>query len=258
MKDREPNHDGPLLVAHRGYSLRYPENSLIGVQRAVDVGARVVEVDVQMSGDGVPVLLHDATCQRTAGVDRRVMDLPLAQLKELNFNEKTRLGSTCSQVPIPTLAEFVGLAREVALETAFVEVKRQSLERFGLVEVMDRVMDELRSDLDKFVVISFEYAPLEYARSRYGAQIGSILGAFDDEHHKRTGLLAPQFIFCDYKKLSEFPDLWPGPWQWALYCVDEPREAIRLADCGAGLIETNAIGELLEHPKLAGGGCWRG
>jgi len=253
MTQPEPDYDGPLLIAHRGYPFRYPENSAVGVQAAIDAGARFVEIDVQMSGDGAAVLLHDANCQRTAGVDRQVMDLPLARLKELNFNEDARLGSAYAQVSIPTLAEFVALVAGAPLDGAFVEVKQQSLERFGIPQVMDRVMTELRSDLQKFVVISFESAPLEYARSRHGAQIGWIVNAFSDDDRQRADLMAPQFVFCDHRKLPRSPQPWPGPWQWTLYSIDDPDEAIRLAGWGAGLIETNAIGELLEHPHLAGG-----
>ena len=53
--------DIPELVAHRGYALHYPENTLIGIEAAIRAGARYVEVDVQLSADKVPVLFHDRT-----------------------------------------------------------------------------------------------------------------------------------------------------------------------------------------------------
>ena len=60
-------HDIPQLVAHRGYSLRYPENTLLAIEQAFIAGACYVECDVQLTQDGVPVLLHDNNLQRTTG-----------------------------------------------------------------------------------------------------------------------------------------------------------------------------------------------
>jgi len=55
--------DREHLVAHRGWQRRYPENTLPAIKGALDAGARYIEVDVQLSADGVPVLFHDRTLQ---------------------------------------------------------------------------------------------------------------------------------------------------------------------------------------------------
>ncbi len=55
----------PWVVAHRGYSARYPENTLCAFEAAIDAGADVVELDVGLSADRVPFVLHDATLERT-------------------------------------------------------------------------------------------------------------------------------------------------------------------------------------------------
>ena len=47
------------LVAHRGWQRRYPENTLLAVDKAIGAGARHVEIDVQFSGDGRAVVFHD-------------------------------------------------------------------------------------------------------------------------------------------------------------------------------------------------------
>ncbi|HEY9197768.1 MAG TPA: glycerophosphodiester phosphodiesterase family protein, partial [Gammaproteobacteria bacterium] len=49
----------PILIAHRGYAARHPENTLSALQAAVAAGARWLEFDVQLSADHEPVLLHD-------------------------------------------------------------------------------------------------------------------------------------------------------------------------------------------------------
>ncbi len=55
----------PLLIAHRGSPARAPENTLASLARAVEEGAHTIECDVRLARDGVPVLMHDATLQRT-------------------------------------------------------------------------------------------------------------------------------------------------------------------------------------------------
>lgn len=58
----------PLVVAHRTCPEHAPENSLLGIRRAAELGADAVEVDVRLSVEGRPVLLHDRTLRRTAGL----------------------------------------------------------------------------------------------------------------------------------------------------------------------------------------------
>ena len=53
-----------LAIAHRGFSSRYPENTLLAFERALDLGADGAEFDVQLSKDGVPVVFHDESLQR--------------------------------------------------------------------------------------------------------------------------------------------------------------------------------------------------
>ena len=55
-----------MLLAHRGWASRYPENSRAGIEAALRAGVPSVEIDVQLSGDGVPMVIHDAGLERHA------------------------------------------------------------------------------------------------------------------------------------------------------------------------------------------------
>jgi len=65
----------PLIGAHRGASSQFPENSLAAFTAAILQGADFLELDVQLSRDGIPVVIHDATTDRTTGVHGQVSDL---------------------------------------------------------------------------------------------------------------------------------------------------------------------------------------
>lgn len=74
--------DRPLVLGHRGAPREVPENTLRGFRLAVEQGADGVELDVQPSADGAPVLIHDATLQRTTDGRGAVSALPWAEIAE--------------------------------------------------------------------------------------------------------------------------------------------------------------------------------
>jgi len=74
----------PLIIGHRGASAVAPENTIAAFEAAIRAGADGIEFDVRLSSDGVPVVIHDETLYRTAGVRRRVADLSVDQLNEFD------------------------------------------------------------------------------------------------------------------------------------------------------------------------------
>ena len=85
-------HQTPDLVwtAHRGASFDDAENTLAGFRRAVADGADIIEFDVRMSRDGVPVILHDRTVDRTSNMTGRPEDHLLSELKKGEFTYFSR------------------------------------------------------------------------------------------------------------------------------------------------------------------------
>jgi len=72
-------------IVHRGGS---PENTLVAFRRAKAEGASSVEVDLEFTQDGHPVLLHDSTVDRTSNGSGRVADMTLEEVKKLDFGAK--------------------------------------------------------------------------------------------------------------------------------------------------------------------------
>ncbi len=240
----------PELIAHRGYALRYPENTLPALRAAIEAGARYLEFDIQLTADGVPVLSHDADLWRTAGLENSLLELTLAEVVEIEVSETARLGMRFSGVHIPLLGEVVALLEEHRNVTAFAEIKRASLVRFGVEPVVKAVVEILRPVLDRCVIISFERAAIEHARQVGATAIGWVLEEWSEEVGASAEALGPEYIFCDYRIIPADAELWPGPWRWALYEVIEPDLALSLAACGAELVETMAIKEMLSDRRL--------
>ncbi len=75
-----------LRIAHRGASAYAAENSLAAIRAAADLGADFVEIDIRMTADDVPVVIHDGSLKRTHGIDGDVSDLTMSDLRQLTAN----------------------------------------------------------------------------------------------------------------------------------------------------------------------------
>jgi len=243
---------GPLthrlihLIAHRGNARDYPENTLPALRSAVELGIRFLEFDVHLSADGVPVVIHDHELTRTAGLPGSVFDYSIAELRQVEVNEPGRLGGRFHGVLIPTLADVVEFLKERHEITAFVEIKRASLRRFGHEQVVARVLDILKPVRSRCVVISFDLPAVHMARHGSFA-IGWVLSDYDGHARLKFEALKPEFLFCDHEKLPPRDErLWRGPWRWAIYEVESVELALSLAERGADFIETMAVAPMIQ------------
>ena len=72
------------IYAHRGFSGKYPENTLLAFQKAAEAGAEGIELDVHTTRDGEVVVMHDENTIRTTGTDALIKDLTLEEFKALD------------------------------------------------------------------------------------------------------------------------------------------------------------------------------
>jgi len=247
-----PRLSSDVLMAHRGWPARYPESSLAGVTAALAAGARWIELDVQLTADGVPVVLHDADLARTAGRDDCIFDVHAAAVVGLDVGEPARLGPGREATPLPTLDAMLALVDDYAGATAFIEAKSESVARFG----RDAVVTALASRLDGArgpVVIGDDVAVLADLRERSGVRIGWLVAAFDAEQERRARALAPEYLFCCEAVVpAEDAPFWPGDWAWVVYGVAAPGRARSLLAQGAAIVETDDIGGWLGASDQAG------
>ena len=99
----------PLVGAHRGQSSAMPENTLDAFRRAIELGAEMIEGDVQATRDGRLVMMHDETITRTTGGEGRVADLRWGELQRLDAGHE--FGDRFKGVRIPSLEAVLNLAQ---------------------------------------------------------------------------------------------------------------------------------------------------
>ncbi|MFC2173237.1 glycerophosphodiester phosphodiesterase family protein [Acidobacteriota bacterium] len=97
------------ITAHRGSSLRAPENTLSAIEAAIEDGADYAEIDVQETADGQIVVFHDEDFLRLAGDNRKIWDLDYAEIR--SFDVGSWFGPEFEGEKVPALSEAIELAR---------------------------------------------------------------------------------------------------------------------------------------------------
>lgn len=226
------------LIAHRGASYEEPENTLAAIARALEIGVDFIEMDVHLSKDGVPVVIHDHTLCRTSSVKgRHIRASSLEELKGIDVGAWFHGEETEEEVP--TLEEVLKL----------------NLQSTGL---MVELKDDIGNDLSQAVARLLRTYP--HHRVKVGSFYAETLSYFQRFHpsipllgiastmeeleaHLKLDL---RFFALDYslvlEKKKERRDFLSERSVWT-FTVDEPDIARQLLDLGVEGIITN-------HPRL--------
>lgn len=136
--DKAPEHGMPLVFAHRGASNTAPENTLAAIRLAATLGADGVEIDVRLTKDGVPVLMHDSSVDRTTNGTGNVRDLTLKQIRTLDAGQKKSPHFKGEQVP--TLKDALKLCAQLDLRVV-IDIKPDKGKEQAQTERIIRVAD---------------------------------------------------------------------------------------------------------------------
>ena len=240
------------LVAHRGYAARFPENTRLALAAAIAEGARYLEVDVQLSRDGVPVLFHDANGARLCGVPLVIGEESYETLTGLSVFAPARFGERFRGTPLARLQELADLLAEHPHVSAFVEIKPDTLQYFDAVYVVAAICEVLSQVSAQVVLISFALELLEVVRNR-GLRLGVIAQRYAELTRPEVTALHPEYRFCDLTGLPE-GTLAAADVDLIVYEVPSVAVARGLQARGLSWFETFAIGELLRELAVPGHG----
>ena len=130
-KFHDANSDYVMVAAHRAAHNNHPENSISAITHAIDLGVDIVELDVKTSKDGIPVLMHDATVDRTTNGSGKVEDYTLPELKTFRLKKPD---GTVTDETIPTFEEALNVIHgnimvDIDLKTDDVEPIVETVQR---------------------------------------------------------------------------------------------------------------------------------
>lgn len=234
------------VIAHRGYSARAPENTLAALDLAVRRGADGVEFDLHTASDGEPVLIHDATLDRTTNGTGPVEALTSEELGGLDAG--TWFADAYAGEPVPALAEaLAGPAAGVDVIYAEVKATRRPAD-------LDRIAEIVRDSgvFDRTVFISMDWEALDRIRVvEPSARIGYIVEAADrsDEAFTRATGDPGALLDFDARILLSDPSLTrradEAGIDMAVWTVNDAKQATALHELGVRRFTTNEV-ELLQ------------
>lgn len=166
-----------IIIGRRGSAGLAPENSLEALRLGFQAGAHALHIDVRVTADGVPVLVHDASLKRTHGVDELV-----------KYNTADQLNRFAGNQPIATLAEVLD---EFLGKTILVIEARNRNAAIAIAEMLNK--RKLRkSDWHSIILVSF--------------RVGDLVAARKELPQLPTGLLHDNnpFTFIAYHRLLKF------------------------------------------------------
>jgi len=234
MKGYKINSVADRLVAHRGYPRHYPENTLPGIEAAIQAGAKYIEVDVQLSAEGVAVLFHDRDLQRLCQQPNAIHDYYWSELKTFRIEEES----------IATLQQLTELLSQHSQVMVFIELKRISLAQFGEEVMLAKVFADLQPVLSQCVMISYSLPVLAQVRKQSRQPIAVVADDWYELKQSPLQILQPEYLFCDIQGLPDEGNVHiPGSYLAVYECIDAEQARAVLAR-GVDLVETFAIGEM--------------
>lgn len=241
----------PHLVAHRGLMESFPENTLISLESALLSGANYIEFDVQCTADGQLVVFHDTELLRTTGIKGNLFEMSYEELKNIRAHEPDRFSLAFFNQHIPLLSDVVQLLQNYPRATAFVEIKDETLEQYGIEQIMPDLLKTLDIVHSQCIIISYNEQAIRYTRNNSDFLTGWVLHNYDTGSHQIAKQLSPDYLIINHRKIPKNSDPWPGDWHWMVYDITDPELALHYASHNIPLIETRDISAMLEHPVLA-------
>ncbi|HSC75671.1 MAG TPA: glycerophosphodiester phosphodiesterase family protein, partial [Pseudomonadales bacterium] len=152
------------LIAHRGYQRHYPENSPLAITKAIECGAQFIEIDVQFSADGIPLLYHDDDLKRISGIKGKLSEYYFNALKELTAGEPERFKQQFSDVKIAPLSSLVDILRDNPGIQILVELKEEAVRDYTATFCLARIYETLAPVIQQCILISFDIDALRTAK----------------------------------------------------------------------------------------------
>jgi glycerophosphoryl diester phosphodiesterase len=230
----------PPVIGHRGAAAYSPENTLAGLRAAKPLGCSWVEFDVRLTGDGVLVLCHDATLDRTTGASGRVSGTSLAAIRECDAGGW--FGPGFAGEKVPTLDEALLLAAELGLG-ANIELKSDRGREYATAAAVAATIKRLQGRAPMVLVSSF-LPPALLALHQLAPQVpcGVLFRQVPRGWAGVARRLGAAMIGADHRRLrpGRVAAVRAAGYQLAAYTVNEPARARLLFGWGVTSVFSDA------------------
>lgn len=190
--------DDLSILGHRGFHGHFPENTMIGFERAYLAGADGIELDVQLTSDGEVVLFHDMDLDEITNGQGRMDKYPLVELQKLKMDLDNAKGLEAQR--IPTLREYLKWASGLEGWQTNIELKVDTNEDLGLEKAVYDLIQEFECQ-DQVFISSFYFEPLVRMRALDpDIKIGFLVWEYTDEEVKdmvNSGIPEEQIVFSE-------------------------------------------------------------
>jgi len=225
-----------VISGHRGYSSKYPENTLLSFQAAIELGVDMLELDLHLSADGVIMVMHDKTLDRTTNGKGLLRERTCAQLKELDAGGWKE--SYFQGLRIPTFEEFLTLTKPHENLLFSVEIKEEP-DDIACTDAAIAMTDAFGM-MDRCVFTSFNAAVTDHIHDKYGLPN---LGYWDKymRNVKPDSISKLWSVGVPMPDVSrEHTDMWRARGIWpCAYCADTADQVIWSIENGAAMVTCN-------------------
>lgn len=183
--------NGFIIIAHRGASAYYPENTMTAFQAAADMNAEMIELDIMLSKDGVPVVFHDALLDNHTNGKGEISAYTLAELKQLDAG--SWFDPSFAGERIPTLEEVLEFAAgTIALN---IEIKTEAVTDDLKGGVAEKCLALVRKyGMEEHVLFSsFDYRAVQHLK-----ELDSNIPVALLYERKQAGKRTPSQLMTDY------------------------------------------------------------
>ena len=135
------------IVGHRGNAKYCPENTFSSYKSAVELGADIIETDIRLTKDGIPVFCHDNEIDRISNGTGRVIDKTLSELRGYDFGYSKKFGDKFKNEPILTLEEGLKYFKEKKV-SCFLEIKHSEV-----IEPTAKIFAKIKPSKDKIMFL---------------------------------------------------------------------------------------------------------
>lgn len=241
----------PALIAHRGYSAAAPENTLAAVRAAHQAGATWVELDVQLLGDGTPVIWHDGDVARCSNGRGRLASMSWAKAQSLDAGGW--FADRFAGEKMPSLSEMLALLNELEMGVNMEIKVNKGRDPIALV---DRALPEMLDTLppERLIISSFNAAALGHCRqfaSKERLALGVLFGSVPKSWREQCEAIDAFSVHPHWPRLKRAqadamqrdgyqilcytandPSAFHNRWEWGIGSVitDEPAAFKRFLD----------------------------